>query len=42
MAEIPIGAKLEQKLLVDDEVAINFLGLEGGRVPDAMMIGLAL
>ncbi|HXM39813.1 MAG TPA: thioesterase family protein [Bryobacteraceae bacterium] len=32
MAEIPIGTKLEQTLLVDDEVAINFLGLEGARV----------
>jgi predicted thioesterase len=32
MAEIPIGTKLEQKLLVDDEVAINFLGMEGARV----------
>jgi fluoroacetyl-CoA thioesterase len=32
MAEIPIGTKLEKKLLVDDEVAINFLGLEDARV----------
>jgi predicted thioesterase len=32
MGDIPIGTKLEQKLLVDDEVAINFLGLEGARV----------
>ena len=32
MAEIAIGTRLEQKLLVDDEVAINFLGLEGARV----------
>jgi predicted thioesterase len=32
MAEIPIGTKLEKKLLVDNEVAINFLGLPGARV----------
>ena len=32
MAEIPIGLKLEKTLLVDNEVAINFLGLEGARV----------
>ncbi len=32
MAEIPIGTKLEQKLLVDNEVAINFLGREEARV----------
>jgi len=32
MAEIPIGTKLEKTLLVDNEVAINFLGLEGARV----------
>jgi predicted thioesterase len=32
MAEIPIGTKLEKKLLVDNEVAIDFLGLEGARV----------
>ncbi|HTQ57637.1 MAG TPA: thioesterase family protein [Bryobacteraceae bacterium] len=32
MAEIPVGTKLEKKLLVDDEVAINFLGLPGARV----------
>ena len=32
MADIPIGTKLEKKLLVDDEVAINFLGVEGARV----------
>jgi predicted thioesterase len=32
MAEIPIGTKLEKKLLVDDEVAINFLGLADARV----------
>ena len=32
MAEIPIGTRLEKQLLVDDEVAINFLGVEGARV----------
>ncbi|HVN05223.1 MAG TPA: thioesterase family protein [Bryobacteraceae bacterium] len=32
MAEIPIGTKLEKTLLVDNEVAINFLGQEGARV----------
>ena len=32
MAEIPIGTKLEKTLLVDNDVAINFLGLEGARV----------
>lgn len=32
MAEIPIGTKGEQKLLVSNENAINFLGLEGARV----------
>src|SRR5262249_9016986 len=32
MAEIPIGTKGEQKLLVTSEVAINFLGLDGARV----------
>jgi fluoroacetyl-CoA thioesterase len=32
MAQIPIGTKGEQKLLVTTEVAINFLGLEGARV----------
>jgi predicted thioesterase len=32
MSEIPIGTKLEKKLLVDNEVAINFLGLPGARV----------
>jgi fluoroacetyl-CoA thioesterase len=32
MAEIPIGTRLEQKLLVDDAVAIKFLGQEGARV----------
>jgi predicted thioesterase len=30
--EIPIGTKLEHTLLVDNEVAINFLGMEGARV----------
>lgn len=32
MAEIPIGTKGEQKLLVTSEVAIDFLGLDGPRV----------
>jgi len=32
MAEITIGTRLEKKLLVDNEVAINFLGMEGARV----------
>ena len=32
MANIPIGTKGEQKLLVTSEVAISFLGLEGARV----------
>jgi len=32
MAEIPIGTKHEQKLLVDNQVAIDFLGMEGARV----------
>jgi len=32
MPEIPIGTKLELKLLVDNEVAIDFLGMEGARV----------
>ena len=32
MANIPIGAKGEQKLLVTSEVAIDFLGLDGPRV----------
>jgi predicted thioesterase len=32
MAEIPIGTKGEQKILVTSEVAIDFLGLEGARV----------
>jgi len=30
--EIPIGTKLEKTLLVDNEVAIDFLGMEGARV----------
>ena len=29
---IPIGTKLEEKLLVTKEVAIDFLGMEGARV----------
>lgn len=32
MAEIPVGAKGEQKTLVTPEIAIDFLGLEGARV----------
>ena len=32
MAEIPIGTKGEQKVLVTSENATNFLGLEGARV----------
>lgn len=32
MANIPIGSKGEQKILVTSEVAINFLGLDGARV----------
>ena len=32
MAEIPLGTKLEKKLVVGDDVAINFLGQEGARV----------
>jgi fluoroacetyl-CoA thioesterase len=32
MAEIPLGSKLEKKIVVGDEVAINFLGQEGARV----------
>jgi predicted thioesterase len=32
MANIPVGTKGEQKLLVTSEVAINFLGLDGARV----------
>lgn len=43
MADIPIGAKLEKKLLVDDEVSIDFLGVEGARVPATpWMMGVAL
>lgn len=30
--EIPIGTTHEEKLLVDGDVAINFMGLEGARV----------
>jgi len=32
MVEIPIGTKGEEKLLVTNEVAINFLGMDGARV----------
>jgi len=32
MAEIPIGTKGEQTILVTTDVAINFLGMEGARV----------
>jgi len=32
MADIPIGTKREEKLLVTTEVAIDFLGLENARV----------
>ena len=32
MAEIPIGTKYQQKIVVDNEVAISFLGREGARV----------
>jgi predicted thioesterase len=32
MANIPIGTSGEEKLLVSNEVAINFLGMEGARV----------
>ena len=32
MAEIPLGTKLEKKMVVDNEVAISFLGAEGARV----------
>ncbi len=32
MAQVPIGAKGELQLLVTDEVAINFLGVEEARV----------
>jgi predicted thioesterase len=41
MAEIPIGTKGEQTVLVTNEIAINFLGLEGARVLGTPhMIGL--
>ena len=32
MAEIRAGTKLEKKLLVDNEVAIDFMGMPGARV----------
>src|SRR5690349_24284202 len=32
MADIPIGTRGEQTVLVTNEIAINFLGLEGARV----------
>jgi fluoroacetyl-CoA thioesterase len=32
MANVPVGARGEQKLLVSTENAIDFLGLEGARV----------
>jgi fluoroacetyl-CoA thioesterase len=32
MAEIPVGTKGESRVLVTGENAINFLGVEGGRV----------
>ncbi len=32
MANIPVGVKGEQRLLVTSEVAIDFLGMEGARV----------
>jgi fluoroacetyl-CoA thioesterase len=32
MAEIPIGTKHQEKIVVDNEVAISFLGPEGARV----------
>jgi len=32
MANIPVGANGEKKILVTTDVAINFLGLEGARV----------
>ncbi|HEY1339364.1 MAG TPA: thioesterase family protein [Bryobacteraceae bacterium] len=41
MADIPIGTKGEQTVLVTNEIAINFLGLEGARVLGTPhMIGL--
>ncbi|HLY19985.1 MAG TPA: thioesterase family protein [Bryobacteraceae bacterium] len=32
MADIPVGTRHEKKILVDEKVAINFLGLEDARV----------
>lgn len=32
MAEIPVGAKGEEKVLVTPEIAVDFLGMEGARV----------
>jgi len=32
MSNIPVGARHEEKLLVTNENAINFLGMEGARV----------
>jgi fluoroacetyl-CoA thioesterase len=32
MANIPVGARREERLLVTGEVAIDFLGMEAGRV----------
>jgi fluoroacetyl-CoA thioesterase len=32
MAQIPIGARGEERILVTSEVAIDFLGMEGARV----------
>jgi len=41
MANIPIGLKGEQTLLVTSEIAIDFLGMEGARVLGTpYMIGL--
>ena len=41
MADIPIGTRGEQTVLVTNEIAINFLGLEGARVLGTPhMIGL--
>ena len=43
MADIPAGTKLEKKLLVDDEVAIDFMGMPGARVlATPAMIGYTL
>src|ERR1700722_18833126 len=40
MTNIPVGTKGEQKLLVTNENATNFLGMEGARVlPTPHMIG---